>query len=273
MSSFITRLVSAVVVALLTFGAIYFFKNNGVKLVIGVFYFLSALELRKILFTDSRNDFSQQVKSYVLIACLWTEQILINFLQFEVYLTFMSLLLIYIMFILLFERNNSQIDLVYDDLKKGLIGFFYLGLLPLSIIRISELHNGIILLVFFLCIVIAGDIFAYLIGMFLGRHKIMPWVSPKKTMEGSIGGLFGSIVVGVLFSFFYPEFNRWGLMALALSTGLAGQFGDLFESLLKRVAHIKDSGSLIPGHGGVLDRVDGILLASPIFLQGILLII
>lgn len=108
-----------------------------------------------------------------------------------------------------------------------------------------------------------GDSTAYLVGRAIGTHTIAPKISPNKTVEGALGGLAGSIGVGAMaFSVF--GLGTWWLGAVAgAAIGLAGQLGDLGESFLKRQAHVKDSGAFIPGHGGVLDRIDALLFAFP----------
>jgi phosphatidate cytidylyltransferase len=118
----------------------------------------------------------------------------------------------------------------------------------------------------------ANDTGAYLTGIAIGKHKIWPSISPKKTWEGFIGGLLVSIVIAFVL-------NKWAalelfsfiqLLGLALITGLFGVFGDFIESAIKRNANIKDSGNLLPGHGGILDRIDSLLCVSPfvfIYLQ------
>jgi phosphatidate cytidylyltransferase len=158
----------------------------------------------------------------------------------------------------------------FDDLEslslfqaKSILGFFYIGLLPSFAFRIFDLPHGSIWFLLMLSVVFAGDTFAYLIGARWGKHKLMPKISPKKTVEGSLGGLIGSVVVASLFHVFIPlPFESF--IAMGLSIGIVAQLGDLFESMLKRVANRKDSGRLMPGHGGVLDRLDGVLFAAPI---------
>ena len=114
--------------------------------------------------------------------------------------------------------------------------------------------------------VIGGnDILAYYTGRSIGRHKLSRVVSPKKTIEGAIGGLVGGIVVAVVFR--YALFSDRGvveLAVLALLLGLVGQAGDLFESMIKRSAGVKDSGFIVPGHGGILDRIDSLLFCLPL---------
>jgi phosphatidate cytidylyltransferase len=91
----------------------------------------------------------------------------------------------------------------------------------------------------------------------------MPTVSPKKTREGALGGLVGSLITALSIGLVLDQTSLIWWSVIGLCVGIVGQMGDLFESLLKRVAHVKDSGSIMPGHGGVLDRIDGVLFASP----------
>ena len=110
-----------------------------------------------------------------------------------------------------------------------------------------------------------GDIGAYYIGRRFGIHKLAPRVSPKKSWEGSIASLVTSILLGGLYLHqFLPSVPWWQGVALTTVANVAGQFGDLAESAMKRGAHVKDSGGLLPGHGGFLDRVDSTLFALPV---------
>jgi phosphatidate cytidylyltransferase len=120
-------------------------------------------------------------------------------------------------------------------------------------------------LVFVMTTVWAGDTFAYFAGRALGRRPLHPLVSPKKTVEGAIGGLLGSGAGGVLTVILLDlPMELPPALGLALLAGAVAQAGDLAESLLKRSAGIKDSGALLPGHGGMLDRIDGLLFALPV---------
>ncbi|BAS67063.1 phosphatidate cytidylyltransferase [Bathymodiolus septemdierum thioautotrophic gill symbiont] len=124
-----------------------------------------------------------------------------------------------------------------------------------------------LLLLLFL-IVWGADSFAYFSGKTFGKHKLAPSLSGGKTIEGVIGGLIGVLLItGAWMSITsYPD---WKILVLALVTGIFSVAGDLYESIYKREANVKDSGSLLPGHGGVLDRIDGLLAATPIFVTGI----
>ncbi len=117
---------------------------------------------------------------------------------------------------------------------------------------------------FVLVVVAAGDTGAFYVGSYWGRHKLAPAVSPKKSIEGSVGGLAGNILVGALFShFFLPSLSLGPCLLLCVAIGISGQAGDLFESEFKRAAGVKDSGWILPGHGGFLDRIDALLFAAP----------
>ena len=113
--------------------------------------------------------------------------------------------------------------------------------------------------------VAAGDTMAYFTGRAIGRRKLAPAISPNKTVEGAVGGLLGSVVAAVLYAHgFLPGVTAGYAAAAGAAVGIFGQAGDLFESLVKRAAGVKDSGTILPGHGGILDRADGILAAGPI---------
>lgn len=113
--------------------------------------------------------------------------------------------------------------------------------------------------------VAAGDTFAYFTGRAIGRRKLAPAISPNKTVEGAVGGLLGSVGCSVLFAYgFLPGVSAGYAAAAGAAVGFFGQGGDLFESLVKRAAGVKDSGTILPGHGGLLDRADGLLAAGPV---------
>jgi phosphatidate cytidylyltransferase len=113
--------------------------------------------------------------------------------------------------------------------------------------------------------VAAGDTMAYFTGRAIGRRKLAPAISPNKTVEGAIGGLLGSVGCAALYAHgFLPGVPAGYAAAAGAAVGIFGQAGDLFVSLVKRAAGVKDSGTLLPGHGGILDRADGILGAGPV---------
>jgi phosphatidate cytidylyltransferase len=143
---------------------------------------------------------------------------------------------------------------------------FGLPYLVLPIWALYELHrlHPRLLLVFLLSIWM-NDSMALMVGSMWGRHKLAPRLSPNKTWEGAIGGLLGSAAVGWGGLYWLGAEPLWPLFLVLLVSGVAAQLGDLVESMLKRSAELKDSGRLVPGHGGLLDRLDAIILAGPVF--------
>ena len=177
-----------------------------------------------------------------------------------------SMVSILFMILLLFTASKT-LKLSRITLKQGLgiMGFMYCGVFPGFATKLLQIENGELWLFSLMAIVFSGDTFAYFFGKAFGKHKLYEKLSPKKTIEGSIGGLIGSCVFGAIacFSFFGGE-NLPQILIVSLLTGAFAQIGDLFESLLKRVAKVKDSGKVMPGHGGILDRVDGIYFGAPV---------
>ena len=152
----------------------------------------------------------------------------------------------------------------------AILGVLYVGFALSCIvpIRFSPKFSGMApgnhLLMFLFVVVWSGDIFAYGTGRILGRHLMFPEISPKKTIEGAIGGFLGSVIMGWAYAEKFWAISRPGIIIfLAALVAVSGQVGDLVESAMKRNANVKDSGRLLPGHGGILDRIDSVLFAAP----------
>lgn len=145
-----------------------------------------------------------------------------------------------------------------------LFGQIYIALpfALLNYILFIESFNPILLLSVFLTIWV-NDTFAYIFGVTLGKHRLFERISPKKSWEGFFGGALASLGAGYAFSLFIPDLNLTQWLIFSQLVVLFGTFGDLVESLLKRTIHVKDSGNVIPGHGGLLDRFDSMLLVAP----------
>lgn len=144
----------------------------------------------------------------------------------------------------------------------GLVAAFYVGFLLPHVVSLRMLPGGERWVFFVIACAMGTDTGAYFAGRFLGRTKLMPRVSPNKTVEGAVGGLLGSLVLGVFAWAVLPPPGTGleELLFLALAIGVLAQAGDLIESLLKRAYGAKDSGWVIPGHGGILDRIDSLVL-------------
>lgn len=140
-------------------------------------------------------------------------------------------------------------------------GLAYVPLLLIPALSFS-LHEQILIV----CVPIFTDSAAYFCGVRFGRHKIWPKVSPKKSVEGSLGGLAASVAVCVTLGLWLGQAGAAAFVGLGLALGIMAQLGDFFESALKRAHHVKDSGNILPGHGGVLDRIDSLLFVIPAYL-------
>ncbi len=161
----------------------------------------------------------------------------------------------------LFKNDDQAPHLV----AKQVLGLIYIALSLSFLAMIRAEPQGTQWIFWILCIVAAGDIGAFYTGKSIGRNKLCPWVSPKKTIEGSFGGLCANVIAAlVLKMLMLPELANPTCVVFALLIGVAGQIGDLFASEFKRAVGIKDSGTLLPGHGGFLDRLDALLFASPL---------
>jgi len=144
----------------------------------------------------------------------------------------------------------------------AVIGIVYLGVPAVAFLALRDLPHGMQLVFWLVIVVVATDVFAYLTGRSLGGPKLAPRISPGKTWSGLAGGATAALITGAVFAFLVGwGWLQGGIFALILA--LVAQSGDLFESFVKRRAGVKDSGRLIPGHGGLLDRLDGYLFAVP----------
>ena len=187
---------------------------------------------------------------------------------------------------LVIGMRNIELSRAFPAAAASVFAFTYVAL-PLGfLVQIREQWAGAFLLLYLLLLVWAGDIFAYFVGRTLGRHLMSPRISPKKTWEGALASLIASLVVGMLlYNYALPISTAllnahliekrdgffalqkpplWPTLLLSAAINIAAQLGDLVESLIKRGAGVKDSGSLLPGHGGMLDLIDAVLFAAPV---------
>ncbi len=155
---------------------------------------------------------------------------------------------------------------IFDIISKQVLGIVYIPVSLSLLIFVKELDKGTFWIIWLLIVIFANDTGAFYAGTFLGKNKLSPNISPNKTIEGSFGGIFASVIVGFIASLvFFDELSlSFIIIPCSVVLAIAGQVGDLFESAMKRASSIKDSGSILPGHGGMLDRIDGLLLAIPV---------
>mgnify|MGYP001561300301 CR=1 FL=1 len=176
-------------------------------------------------------------------------------------LLFIFLALLSLFVLQLKRQDNSQ---AIVSVSTTLFGILYVAWFLSFLIKIRYLPQGQGYLAAIILMTKSSDIGAYLVGSRFGKHALIPHISPKKTVEGSMGGLLFSII-GAILSRPFLSFSYLHLVILGLALGILAELGDLSESLLKRDCQVKDSGSLFPGLGGVLDLVDSLLFTAPVF--------
>ena len=256
------RAVSALIAALMLAAIYWFFRTRGL-MGIGIAVTLGSIyEYGRLTFRPELAPRSLRWSFVILCAALFLTTAFV-----EKPVASIAQASIYFLTIVLFNvASRRDLSTAVQLQGAGLMGFLYVGLFPALALRLLKFDEGDVWFFGLLAIVFAGDTMAYITGRFFGRVKLFEVVSPKKTIEGALGGLFGSALAGVVIAqFLPPEASSWMMIAAATITGAFAQIGDLHESLLKRVADVKDSGSIMPGHGGVLDRLDGVLFAAPVY--------
>ncbi len=220
-------------------------------------------EYLKIIFQNDDNSVSNTIKiisyavsiSLIVGACSGS---------WEIEFLILSLNLMALSIFVLFKFADNQE--VFQLIAKQVLGIVYIPISLSLLIFTKELDQGNFWIIWLLVTVFSNDTGAFYGGKFFGKNALSPNISPNKTIEGSVGGIITSLILGFIFSvIFFKDFSLSFLMIPAsLMLAIAGQIGDLFESAMKRASHIKDSGSILPGHGGMLDRIDGLLLAIPV---------
>lgn len=175
--------------------------------------------------------------------------------------------IIFMIFVLELYRNRPQ---PIPNIAFTILGIIYIAV-PITLLhelaffspyRFGESYHFEPLMAYFF-VLWANDTGAYLVGRKLGKRKLFPRISPKKTWEGTLGGVVFGLIVSYLNALLFPLYAWWMWMCMGMIIILFGSWGDLVESLFKRSLNIKDSGKLLPGHGGVLDRFDGIFISAP----------
>lgn len=166
-------------------------------------------------------------------------------------------------FILQFTRRDSAQAIV--SISTTLFGILYVTWLFSFVVKLNLLPDGPKLVAYLLLVTKTGDMGAYFLGSLSGKHILIQRISPKKTIEGLIGGVIFSLIFSLLSHAYLPQISYGHLFILGILLGILAQLGDLCESLIKRDSQVKDSGFLAPGLGGMLDLIDSILFTAPIF--------
>ncbi len=164
-------------------------------------------------------------------------------------------------------------DRKLDDAMVTITGIVYIVFFSYHVLLVDQSGDTNILIWTIILSAFGTDIFAYFIGIAIGKHKLCPKISPKKSVEGAIGGIIGSALLCGIFGFLVAEEYFIHAIVIGILGGIIAQFGDLSASIFKRKMNIKDYGNLIPGHGGILDRFDSLLFTAPMVYYYINLVI
>ncbi|MDT0295417.1 phosphatidate cytidylyltransferase [Mesonia ostreae] len=241
---YIVILIAAVLVSKFTFWGLFL-----------IFGLICVHELQKLL----------KLNSYLSYALLIIFFAFFSIFQFNIYVLNILLVLTLLVKILLLRDLIIVRKIPLFQEKKYIVVIFYLiaSFIFISLIPFDKdgTYQPNLLIAIFVLIWV-NDTFAYLVGKNFGRNKLFERVSPNKTIEGFLGGLFFSIVAGYVISLYIPIFTYGEWIVLSILVSIFGTYGDLIQSRLKRQAKVKDSGSIMPGHGGLLDRLDSVLFAS-----------
>ncbi len=213
----------------------------------------------------NKHSYTNKLIGYLSVAV-----IIVN--EYKSIIDYHLLLLLITVLLLFFELFRNK-DSAVANIGSTLVGIFYIGILSAAIIDLREFYRdsaftypqGGYLIISILASIWICDSAAYFIGSAFGKHKLFPRVSPNKSWEGAVAGFIFAVVGMIAAHEFILNFLELkDVIVIGLIVGLFGQIGDLIESLIKRDSHVKDSSSIIPGHGGILDRFDSLLFTAPI---------
>lgn len=228
----------------------------------GLIYMMAIVALDEYLrimhLRSSKSLWIMGLVGLLAIISPWDIQLMTDYFPIE---SFIWMLLFSLFIITVFTNNKIMID----QTALVFLGIIYIGFGFHFIVETRDMEPfGLFYTTLIMVCVIVTDTGAYFSGYLFGKHKLAPHISPKKTMEGALGGLLLSIIAAFLFHLFDQELLSFlESLILGFVIGVVGQFGDLIQSAYKRVKGVKDSGKLLPGHGGVLDRVDSWLIVFP----------
>lgn len=262
MNNFITRTITGFIFIVVLMGCVLLSHWAFA----GLFLLITILGLFEFYQMVSAETIKPQVFTGVFISAilLIIASLIANGIISEKYFLIVVVILVLIAVIEFFRNSTTHIS----NVAYTFFGIAYVGIPFSMLINIpfdfdTGNYNPFIIIGFFVMVWV-NDIFAYLTGMLLGKHKLAEKISPKKTWEGFFGGLVFTVIIAIIYSMLFDTLTTIDWVVIAIIAVVFGIFGDLFESLIKRQAGVKDSGNILPGHGGILDRFDAMLFSAPV---------
>ena len=262
MKTLVQRIISAIVVLGLLWLVYYFYQAVGLTVLANLIILLGIREFSKFL--NLEKGLSIKVSLLLYIASALT--LLVYNLHINYKLIHVAGLLGALNFALIIVlRKQKDVAVILRTITYSFIGLIVYVCFPANVILILKNADGVKHFLNLLMLVFFGDICAYFVGKYVGGPKLAPSISPKKTISGSVGSLLGTFVAGLLMVYYQAFHFSPAFVGVLILISMVAQSGDLFESAFKRVAQVKDSGGIMPGHGGVLDRLDALYFAAPVY--------
>jgi len=257
MSTHMKRVVTALIVIPPLIAIIWFAPLYALALLLMVVALASLHEFYRMITPPIQKGL--MIINYVLTVFLFSSLIFREHFYVGILPLFFMIPLGYILL-----SPSRAYSLKHEGTGLALVGTYYVCLPLMLLLLTARLPQGKLWIFYLLSVVFAGDTASFYVGRGLGKHALTR-VSPGKTWEGTVGGILANAVIAGLYgAFFFPSLSLASVMVLGMIIGIFGQIGDLVESLFKRSSELKDSGTLLPGHGGLLDRIDSLLFAIPV---------
>jgi len=256
-NSYVKRWLTGILLAAVMLAVIIFASAEILAAIITIFIIGGVWEYNRIVF--GKRFLKEKIEIYIFaviipaVVLFGTSQLLVSVLTF-------CILCVFILFLWSVKESTFDVLLV----AKVIFGIMYIPLLTSHFILLRLLENGVYWILLVLIISIVGDTAGLYVGKYFGKNKLSVLVSPGKTIEGTIGLVSGSVLGSLIFSyFFFRDVSCVHILIISFVGSIIGQLGDLCESAIKRNYGLKDASSLLPGHGGLLDRMDSLIFIAP----------
>jgi len=262
---FKSRLISSILLAILALLTV----GSGGYILAATLWFISIIAFHELCLAckiqeDKKKQNTLEIVGYIFTSLYYIDMAILKNYQLMIMIAVMALVILLMVYVFKFPKYHA------NQIMSTYFSFIYAPVLFSFVYLTRELEYG----VYFVWVIFISswisDTCAYCVGMLFGKHKLAPVLSPKKSIEGSIGGIVGSAIVGALFGYFVVEQVittqqvTWVFALIGACGSVVSQIGDLAASAIKRNYDIKDYGKLIPGHGGIMDRFDSVLVTAPI---------